>query len=540
MKSFCRKISLFVAFTLIFTAFTACLDSSAVEALAAANTAVSSVSNTADGVKVSWTKDTAKTGYYVYRKAGSATKWSKVKTVAKNTTASWTDTNTKNGTKYTYKVCSYKGKKVYSSSKTKVIYRLTVPSVTVKRKGATSINVKTGKNSSATGYQITYATNSKFSNAKSVYVRGNTADKAITGLKKYTKYYVKVRAYKTVGSVKYYSAYSSAKSVITYVTAYTTNVYTNIYNIPDSKKGKVTTIRYMSKVYLFEITAQYSSGYYQRLKYNGKFYYAFNPKGSSKFTTKKNPYDYSNASSNKYQQDVVDKAVWIFKNWDTKYVHDQSEGVKDTDGKYGFDCSGFVSYVLNQTMTKYCKAYKVDKNITTLGNTGVILNEGYSSEFKATLVCKGKYDYSKLQPGDVLFFKNTESDPKAWDHCGIYLGNKQFIHCTKGADGVEILPIAQNFVDDFVKAIRFVPDENGFKEIDKSTNALKNFSVYSRQNANSEYKIGSVKKGDSVKLLYTVHTCGSKDYAYIYDSTQNLYCYVWFDSSRQLNSILSL
>ena len=69
------------------------------------------------------------------------------------------------------------------------------------------------KVSGVTGYQVTYSTSSKFTKAatKSVNVKGTS--KTISKLTKSKTYYVKVRSYKTVNGVKYYSAYSAVKKV---------------------------------------------------------------------------------------------------------------------------------------------------------------------------------------------------------------------------------------------------------------------------------------------------------------------------------------
>ena len=65
-----------------------------------------------------------------------------------------------------------------------------------------------------TGYQIRYATKSSMASAKKVLVKGYAKkSKKITGLKSGKKYYVQVRTYKTVKGVKYYSKWSTKKSV---------------------------------------------------------------------------------------------------------------------------------------------------------------------------------------------------------------------------------------------------------------------------------------------------------------------------------------
>lgn len=75
--------------------------------------------------------------------------------------------------------------------------------------------VKWTKNTKATGYQIQYAKSSSFSGSKTVNVSGNSVlYKTISSLTRGKRYYVRVRCYKTVNGVKYYSSYSDKKSVI--------------------------------------------------------------------------------------------------------------------------------------------------------------------------------------------------------------------------------------------------------------------------------------------------------------------------------------
>ena len=71
--------------------------------------------------------------------------------------------------------------------------------------------------SQATGYQIQYATSSKFTrNRKSVTIKSyKTTSKNITKLKAKKKYYVRVRTYRKVGKTTYYSGWSKTKTVKT-------------------------------------------------------------------------------------------------------------------------------------------------------------------------------------------------------------------------------------------------------------------------------------------------------------------------------------
>ena len=67
-----------------------------------------------------------------------------------------------------------------------------------------------------TGYQIQYSTSKKFSGAKTVTVSSyKTTSKKITKLSAKKTYYVRIRTYKTVGKTKFYSGWSSVKSVKT-------------------------------------------------------------------------------------------------------------------------------------------------------------------------------------------------------------------------------------------------------------------------------------------------------------------------------------
>lgn len=88
-------------------------------------------------------------------------------------------------------------------------------SFTVTSSRAGSLKVGWKKDSRATGYQVKIATNSSFTKGTETFTStyNTTLSKIFTGLNKRDTYYVKVRAYKKVGSTKIYGDYSAVKKV---------------------------------------------------------------------------------------------------------------------------------------------------------------------------------------------------------------------------------------------------------------------------------------------------------------------------------------
>lgn len=90
----------------------------------------------------------------------------------------------------------------------------TLTSVTASSKGFTARWKK--QSTQTTGYQLQYATNSKFKSAKTItFVSNKTTSRKVTKLSAKKKYYVRVRTYKTVSGKKYYSKWSAVKTVTT-------------------------------------------------------------------------------------------------------------------------------------------------------------------------------------------------------------------------------------------------------------------------------------------------------------------------------------
>ena len=84
-------------------------------------------------------------------------------------------------------------------------------SISLVNKIKKQLTIKWKKNTKASGYQVVYSTNKKFTGKKTVRKAKTTTSYKIKGLKKGKKYYVKVRSYKTVNGKRIYGAYSTAK-----------------------------------------------------------------------------------------------------------------------------------------------------------------------------------------------------------------------------------------------------------------------------------------------------------------------------------------
>jgi len=96
--------------------------------------------------------------------------------------------------------------------------------------------------------------------------------------------------------------------------------------------------------------------------------------------------------------------------------------------KSGFDCSGFVYYVLN-----HC---------------GIEVKRTSAAE----LAKKGDYvKRSKLKPGDLVFFSRGSS---YIDHVGIYIGDDQFIHAANPSKGVVITDLSEDYYSNSYETAR--------------------------------------------------------------------------------------
>ena len=140
---------------------------------------------------------------------------SKGKTVS---TANYT-ISYKNNTKVGKATVTVKFKGNYSGTKS-ITFKINPKAPTIKKPVAAkkAVTVKWSKVSKeATGYEVMVATNKTFTKGKKTVTvkKAATTSTKVSKLSAKKTYYVKVRTYKTVGKVKYYSAWSDVKTVKT-------------------------------------------------------------------------------------------------------------------------------------------------------------------------------------------------------------------------------------------------------------------------------------------------------------------------------------
>ncbi len=143
---------------------------------------------------------------------------SKGKTVKSITTKSTSCTFKKlsKGTTYKVKVRAVAGKNKgnFSSSLTLSTAPAKSKIISLKAADKGTLTVKWKSVSGASGYEVQYSTSKKLKSAKTVSVKkGQTVKLTLKKLKSKKKYYVRVRAFRTVGGKKFYGAWSTVKNL---------------------------------------------------------------------------------------------------------------------------------------------------------------------------------------------------------------------------------------------------------------------------------------------------------------------------------------
>ena len=159
---------------------------------------------------VIWNKVAGVTGYQVQRSNAAANKWEVSQAVTSN---SYTFKSLKAGNNYKFRVRFYKriNGKNYFGAWSATLNSPTLPSATSLTKvtaGSKSFTAN-WKKQAVTGYQVQYSLKSNFSGAKTVTIKNaKTLKTTVKKLSAKKVYYVRVRTYKTISKVNYFSTWS--------------------------------------------------------------------------------------------------------------------------------------------------------------------------------------------------------------------------------------------------------------------------------------------------------------------------------------------
>ncbi len=206
-----KIISIILTAVMVCSVFAA-FDMTAFAASAKLATAkISSVSNTAKGITVKWSKTSGAKKFVVTRKAPGQKKYYSIKTIKSAKTLNYTDSKVSAGKVYSYKIKAVNGKKSTTSG-AKSIRRLLAPS---KVNAANYFNSKTydfgarvswTKAAGVKKYEVYRKTTGKYSKIATTTSTAYLDDEALSGV----TYYYSVRAVN--GTSK--STYSKAKKLV--------------------------------------------------------------------------------------------------------------------------------------------------------------------------------------------------------------------------------------------------------------------------------------------------------------------------------------
>ena len=168
-------------------------------------------SKTNVSANLQWNKNRSADGYVLDKYDGS--KWVTIKTFTSNANTSFNVTGLKASTTFKFRLRAYKNfgsAKEYSAFTYLNVNTRPYTTTGFKMKSATknAITLQWNKNISASGYCIEKWNGSKWVQIKRYTSNANVTYTA-TGLKANTAYKFRIRAYKTIGNVNEYSAYSA-------------------------------------------------------------------------------------------------------------------------------------------------------------------------------------------------------------------------------------------------------------------------------------------------------------------------------------------
>ena len=260
--------------------------------------------------------------------------------------------------------------------------------------------------------------------------------------------------------------------------------------------------RYMDRLELGECVSRTDAAAWYAVIDGGETMYVRIEHDRPVLTTRRSSYAYP--AQNAAQRGVIDLALTISERWATTYAHGQSDGVPDENGLYGFDCSGLVRYLFSIVMAQRVPLYTVPADLTKLYELDILINAGLPGE---TPVIDVPYD--ELQAGDVLFFSSRADGSASTEvaHCGVYLGNGEFVHATsEWEDAVCIMPLTESFLDNLRGARRYLHETLVPANTQATiTGPYMGYKVYSEKDVDSEL-VTTVREGSAALILYTDST----------------------------------
>ena len=180
-------------------------------------TGVKCTAKTAQAERITWNKVSGATGYQAQIILNGKVVQSKA--LSSNL---YVFTKLASGSAYKVRVRFYikaADGKNYFSNWSAVLTSPTLPKATTLKSLASAskaFTAKWAKQAGVTGYQVQYSTNAKFSSAAVKGIKGaGKLSLKVSNLKAGTKYFVRVRTFKTIGGKNYFSTWSGAKTVKT-------------------------------------------------------------------------------------------------------------------------------------------------------------------------------------------------------------------------------------------------------------------------------------------------------------------------------------
>ena len=473
--------------------------------------------------RLTWKAVDGAVSYKVYRSTSQDGTYSLAKTT---TGTSYTNSAAKPGNTYYYKVMAVASKSAANSAYSEILSRtcnLAQPTATVALddngcpvlrwnavEGATKYAIFRAEADSDEYTQISTTTETSYTN---------------TNVKCGNTYFYKIRA--LCGNSEASSAYSPAVSIQANNETDSNLRYVNLTSIyvykATTSSSESLRLFYMVEVELGDVVKTSSSGKWQEVYYKDNLYYIWLTPDSNKLTDKKSTMEYT--ADTVYQQEIRDLALTIYNEWETRYIRGDV-GVVYDDGTVGFDCSGFATYVINTVMQKYAPAYRLTPQTGSLWNAYDILNTGLKGEVKAIDVA-----WEDVQLGDIVFFKSATTGEL--NHCGLYMGNNEFLHCTEAwekgenptTSDVGLMTLDGTYGDLVIGFKRFIPET--VEPADAAFYVAKNCSVYSDCRCQNKIDL-TLTAGDAVTVLYTRPTTNNT-VAYIRTSGGQ-YGFVWMSN----------